>query len=392
MSPRLVEVTAPEFGELFVNSDGTITYSPWQIPLPSGYERADIVQYTASPDGTSMYTGTITLWTHQVNDSPVAFAANHTIKENTVSTFQLDAFDEDNDSLTYTLISSTEYGNCELDPNSGELVYSPLFEFSGKETLTFQASDGLSSSDIMQVVVTVLEVGGESVPPDGYHDDEDPEPEEEDQGSSASVETGPTADAGFDSDVLTQDQVTLDGSDSYDADGDEITYSWSQLSGPEVSLAANDTATPTFLAPTVTSDTDITFELTVSDVNSTDSNTVTVTVLPILIDPIPNTYPNNIYLDEPDAEIPVAIIGSTVLFPGIVDEESLRLGPNSAAAARFDVSDFNNDGFEDHMSYYRTGDLGLKSGDKKFCFSGAIETENNAIVNFNICKNIKVIV
>jgi len=65
------------------------------------------------------------------------------------------------------------------------------------------------------------------------------------------VRTGndaPVANAGPDMIGVTAGQITLDGSASYDPDGDAITYQWTQVSGPSVSLSGMNTARATFTA------------------------------------------------------------------------------------------------------------------------------------------------
>jgi hypothetical protein len=65
------------------------------------------------------------------------------------------------------------------------------------------------------------------------------------------VRTGndaPVADAGPDQIGIAAGQVALDGSGSYDPDGDPITYQWDQVSGPTVSLTGRNTERATFTA------------------------------------------------------------------------------------------------------------------------------------------------
>ena len=78
--------------------------------------------------------------------------------------------------------------------------------------------------------------------------------------------TPPGADAGIDQDVDEGTTITLDGSNSYDPDGDDITYLWSQKSGTPVTLSDPMAANPSFVAPPVDPNGDtLTFELTVED-------------------------------------------------------------------------------------------------------------------------------
>ena len=93
-----------------------------------------------------------------------------------------------------------------------------------------------------------------------------------------STNTAPTVDAGADFRILDGSEVTLNGTAS-DADGDTMTYSWIQTGGtPVAALTGSDTLMPTFTVPDVSSDVDLTFQLTVGDGTDTVNDTVTITV------------------------------------------------------------------------------------------------------------------
>jgi len=90
--------------------------------------------------------------------------------------------------------------------------------------------------------------------------------------------SAPNAVAGANQTVASGAQVSLDGSASNDPNGDTLTYQWTQLSGSPVTLTNANTASASFTAPTVNSDSLIRFELTVSDGLLLNSAETSVTV------------------------------------------------------------------------------------------------------------------
>lgn len=90
----------------------------------------------------------------------------------------------------------------------------------------------------------------------------------------------PLADAGDDQKVAVGQTVELDGTGSKDPDGDALTYEWTEIDGPEVTIDNANTPKPSFVAPSVMASTALTFRLTVSDGKAWSSDTVMITVDP----------------------------------------------------------------------------------------------------------------
>ncbi|MCH8222833.1 MAG: hypothetical protein IH868_05415, partial [Chloroflexi bacterium] len=109
------------------------------------------------------------------------------------------------------------------------------------------------------------------------------------------------ADAGPDQSADTDDVVTLDGSasESFSLVDSTLTFSWTQASGTVVTLSSTSTASPTFTAPPVSGVTELTFELQVTDVNGSTTDTVSIFVGPGS-DPFGTTYVSDTFTDDDD--------------------------------------------------------------------------------------------
>lgn len=78
-------------------------------------------------------------------------------------------------------------------------------------------------------------------------------------------------------------RVQLDGSNSSDPHGSRLSYSWNQTTGPEVTLSDSTISNPMFTAPEVSEQTEVTFQLTVTNEEgiTSEPDRVVVTVNPI---------------------------------------------------------------------------------------------------------------
>jgi hypothetical protein len=104
----------------------------------------------------------------------------------------------------------------------------------------------------------------------------------------------PVADAGPDQTVQESSPVMLDGTASYDPDVELLTYQWTQILGPAVTLLGGNTVMPTFVAPNVgAAGATIVFDLTVTDPhNLTGPDSVSIRVTNLNQSPTANAGPD----------------------------------------------------------------------------------------------------
>ncbi len=146
--------TQPSSGSLQVNPDGSFTYTP-----NSGYVGSDSFQYTVS-DGALTATATVTLNVHASDSAPVANADSYSVERN--NEFDADAStgvlvndtDSDGDTLTATLGTGPNHGNLTLN-SDGSFSYLPNTNYTGSDSFTYTASDGVLSSSPATVTLTV---------------------------------------------------------------------------------------------------------------------------------------------------------------------------------------------------------------------------------------------
>ena len=183
---------------------------------------------------------------------PMAYAGDdQTVNENVKVTLNGQGWDPDEGNVTYkwTQVQGT---NVTLSSTTAaKPVFTSPILTSGDATLIFHltVTDNEGDKDSDSVTVTVK----------WYNDP-------------------PTADAGSDQTVKPGDEVTLDGSGSFDPEGGNLSYSWMASSGTiNPTLSSSTAVKPIFTAPS--SEGWVVFTLTVTDSgNKTKSDTVKITV------------------------------------------------------------------------------------------------------------------
>lgn len=234
---RVISITKPQFGEILLDHNN-VYYSP-----KSKNATLDSLTYTISDEYNATSTATITIRIFSKNDAPIALNQTIETNEEQAISFELNGTDPDGDAINYTRVYTQyvpEHGT--ISGNAPKLIYTPNANYTGDDYVVFKVDDGKLESSI--AVVTII-----------VHPLNDP----------------PIAIAGEDLTIKRGDTVVLDGSKSYDVDGNITSYEWKE--GSEV-LSTDENFSKVFYDEGIHK-----LTLTVTDdKNATDSDEKIITI------------------------------------------------------------------------------------------------------------------
>ncbi|MCP4544586.1 MAG: tandem-95 repeat protein [Chloroflexi bacterium] len=146
---------SPPVGALAPNPDGSFIYTP-----TVGFTGVDTFTYHAYDGQASSHVATVTIIVSStVNNAPLAVNDSYDVIYETALTVLAgdgvlyNDFDADDDPLTATLDSSP-VGALAFDPD-GSFIYTSTNGFTGTDTFTYHAYDGLTDSNVATVTLNV---------------------------------------------------------------------------------------------------------------------------------------------------------------------------------------------------------------------------------------------
>jgi len=124
------------------------------IPEENSIGTVPIIVYVYDENNVS--NTTIFSLTINPNNPPVAIGSTLFFDEDKYLNILLNAYDNDNDTLEYSIVNMPSNGSIEINGNI--VVYTPDNDFNGMDTFSFKASDGFLDSNIAQIVLTIYPV------------------------------------------------------------------------------------------------------------------------------------------------------------------------------------------------------------------------------------------
>jgi hypothetical protein len=238
--------------------DGQTTSNPtFTAPYMTGDDIQLVFELTVMDNDQGTNSANVTITIQSVNQAPIAdVGSNQTVSEHASIILNGSAsYDNDGSIASFLWIQTSGPTATLTDATAATPSFVAPEVYSGGVTLAFKLSVtddyGEPGSSINDVSIYVM-----------------------------NINQPPIADAGLGQTVDEGILVTLNGSDSSDPDVDTLSFNWTQIAGPSVTLSDRFVAEPTFTAPEVSSYEEIlTFELMVHDGDVEDALTDFVDII-----------------------------------------------------------------------------------------------------------------
>ncbi len=149
-------ITPPQHGVTngFNPSTGAFSY----VPDPN-YHGPDSLEFRATDGGFLSNIAKVRITVISLNDPPVARDTVILTIEDTPVSGQLQAFDVDGDALTFSKLTGPFHGVFSaFNASTGTFLYTPAANYSGPDSITYRARDGVANSNTATVRITVAAV------------------------------------------------------------------------------------------------------------------------------------------------------------------------------------------------------------------------------------------
>lgn len=156
-SLRALLTTSPAHGNLTFNTNGSFVYTPF-----ANYHGPDSFTYRASDNVSTSAVATVSLTITPVNDPPVTSNDAFGMAEDGVLVIPAGGVltndvDIEADALTTVLVNGPAHGALTLNLDGG-FTYTPVNNFYGTDGFSYRASDGVSTSGVATVSLTITPV------------------------------------------------------------------------------------------------------------------------------------------------------------------------------------------------------------------------------------------
>jgi hypothetical protein len=149
---RTYAITAGNTGGALAINNGT-----GQITVAGTLDHETIPFYdltvTVTDSGQLTDTADIIITVDDVNEPPVATAQSVSMAPNTTKAITLHATDPENDPLTYAMVTQPAHGT--LGGTAPNMTYTPTAAYTGPDSFTFIANDGIFDSPPATVTITI---------------------------------------------------------------------------------------------------------------------------------------------------------------------------------------------------------------------------------------------